>query len=315
MDSTLSTTAARRVVANAAGYWGGQFSDAQGETMTILVSDSYAQDPAIPQRWANYLGSLLHGSELSLLTLYLAPANEVTQTCGPGALACYNNRRSLIVAPGTDPSFDVSSEAVVVHEYGHHVAAHRSNAPWAAIDWGTKRWATAIGVCAATRANAAFPGAEDNAHYALNPGEGFAESFRVLNQRRLGVIETPWEIVSRVFYPDAARLTALEQDVASPWTSNTTTALKGAFAKTGASRREYAIATPLDGTFAVTLTARARLTLSVLNGAGKVVGQSRTTASSPKAQVTVAVCGARASKLRIARVAGSGAYILAVSKP
>ena len=58
----------------------------------------------------------------------------------------------------TLPSRDLSAEAIIAHEYGHHVAANRSNAPWAALDWGTKRWATYIQVCGRARDGRALPG-------------------------------------------------------------------------------------------------------------------------------------------------------------
>ena len=39
-------------------------------------------------------------------------------------------------------------EYVLAHEYGHHIAAWRSNAPWEAVDWGPKHWASAMRACA-----------------------------------------------------------------------------------------------------------------------------------------------------------------------
>src|SRR5256885_1188394 len=83
---------------------------------------------------------------------------------------------SALVVPGDDPDSGVSAEAVAAHEYGHHVAAHRSDAPWPAIDYGTKRWSSYEQVCAKTRANQLFPGAEDIPNYTRNPGEAFAET-------------------------------------------------------------------------------------------------------------------------------------------
>ncbi len=76
--------------------------------------------------------------------------------CGQGALACYGGNR--IFAPAEDPSFDLSAESVVAHEYGHHVAAHRLNPPWDAIDYGTKRWASYENVCAKARRGRVVPG-------------------------------------------------------------------------------------------------------------------------------------------------------------
>src|SRR5918911_3588761 len=225
-DPSVAAPKGSRLLARGA-FWGGRYTTPSGEAVTVYVSDSYAQDPAIPQRWANFLSSLVHGSELGLVTAYLAPLDEVQTVCGADALACYSPRDSLLVAPGDAPTSDISAEAVVTHEYGHHVAAHRSDAPWAAVDYGTKRWASYWQVCRRTRAGELHPGAESIPDYELNPGEAFAESYRVLNQRRAGLMETAWDVVDQRFYPTAQALTLLEQDVTTPWTKPTQTAYRG----------------------------------------------------------------------------------------
>src|SRR5437868_3270112 len=58
-DATLSTTSARSLAASAT--WGGTFTASTGEQVHIRVSDSYPQDPAVAQRWANFLAALVHG--------------------------------------------------------------------------------------------------------------------------------------------------------------------------------------------------------------------------------------------------------------
>jgi hypothetical protein len=83
------------------------------------------------------------------VTLLLATPDQTAHVCGGFAVACYDARGGgLLYAPGEDPSSDFSAEAVITHECGHHVAAHRSNAPWRALDWGPKRWASTMQVCA-----------------------------------------------------------------------------------------------------------------------------------------------------------------------
>jgi hypothetical protein len=295
--------------------WGGPYTASTGEQVTVYASDTYPQDPATGQRWADFLARLLHGSELSALTAYLAPLGEVESLCGFAALACYNPRDSLLVAPGDDPAADLSAEAVVAHEYGHHVAAHRSNAPWLAVDWGTKRWATAEQVCARTRAGQLFPGAEDEQRYEQNPGEGFAESYRVLNQRLLGLPESPWEVVSESLIPSAAALAGLQLDVTQPWTGNSTSSLAGSLASRARASRAYAVATPLDGTLRLTLRAprAARFALELSRGSVRV-GRA-VAAGGRAASLTATVCGTRSYRVRVARVTGGGAFRVAVSKP
>ena len=171
---------------------------------------------------ADFLATLVHGPELSTVTVLLSTPEQISNICGQDAVACYNSRGARLYAPGEDPGSDLSAEAVITHEYGHHIAANRSNAPWLALDWGPKRWASAMQVCAKARQGVLVPGAEDAVQYTENPGEGWAEGYRVLNEHKAGRPETPWQIVDQALYPTAAALTAAEQDVTTPWETGTT---------------------------------------------------------------------------------------------
>ena len=317
-DATLPPRLDSDVRARLSTSWGLRLLTQQGEMATIRVSDAYPQDPSRVQRWANFLGTLVHGPELSSLTVYLAPLTEVQSLCGFAAVACYSAQRALAVVPGEDPGGGTSAEAVLAHEYGHHVAANRVNPPWSAVDRGTKRWASYVQVCRRTRAGELFPGAENPFQYERNPGEGFAEAYRLLNERRAGRVETPWEVVDRSLYPDDTALALLEQDVVSPWTRNTSNVLRGSFARAGTSRRTFTTTAGLDGTLAVTLRApaRARLSLAIVDAGGRVVSRSaRTRAGSATARATTTICGARSFRLRVTRTSGSGSFQLTVSKP
>jgi hypothetical protein len=220
-DTLIGPPTTRALAPN--GYWGGQYRTNAGELVTIYASNSYPMDASLGQRWADFLSSLVHGSEISSVTVLLSTPGQIEGVCGQDALACYSARGSLLYAPGEDPTSSFSAEAVVAHEYGHHIAANRNNAPWDALDWGPKRWASAIQVCARAKKGELAPGAEDPVRYESNPGEGWAETYRVLNQRKLGVPESPWQIVSQSLYPTTAVLAAAELDVTSPWASDTTT--------------------------------------------------------------------------------------------
>ncbi|HZO62601.1 MAG TPA: hypothetical protein VFB35_06425, partial [Gaiellaceae bacterium] len=224
--------------------------------MTIYVQDELlAADPALPQRFAEYLTTLLHGSELSTLNLYLATADRVHELCGAGALGCYSPKATAIVALGQDYR-GIAATSVVTHEYGHHVANARANDPWPAVDWGTKRWASYVNVCKRERGGELFPG-DEASEYELNPGEDFAETYRVLNERRLGLQEMPWQVVHPSLYPDQGALDALAQDVSTPWTGNRMSTMQGRLTAR-ATGRGFRLQTPLDGTFSVSLQAPAR---------------------------------------------------------
>jgi hypothetical protein len=306
-DSTLS---AKLAVPSAS--WGGPYRTASGESVMIFASNTYPVDPAVGQRWAEFLASLVHGSELSSVIVFLAPASQVERLCGQDAVACYSPPDRLLVAPGEDPEADLSAEAVITHEYGHHVAANRSNAPWDALDTGTKRWASSIQVCTRARKGDLAPGAEDPVQYEINPGEGFAESYRVLNERKAGRAETPWQIVSDLLYPNQAALQALELDVTTPWVRETTTTRAGRF--TRASRtRTFTVPTQLDGRLKVSLRASAGTSLSLdVFAASTRVGHAAGTGTLAR---SATICGTRSYRVRVRALKGNGSFSLAVSKP
>jgi hypothetical protein len=300
MDSTLGRLAVP------GSFWGGATTASTGEQVTIFVSRSYPEDPAVTQRWANFLASLVHGSELSSVTVYLETPSEVSRTCGgEDILGCYG--RDTLIAPGED-SGGIAAESVITHEYGHHVAANRADTPWPAVDWGTKRWSSYIQVCARTKAHQLFPGAETSLEYQFNPGEVFAESFRVLNEQRLGLPVAPWDVVDKSLQPDAEALTLLQEDVLTPWTANTASQISGRFAPGGTSVRTYNVAETLDGGFAVSVRTSAHVRVQLLK-AGRVVSHGTTSAR------TTICGGSRNYTVRITRTSGSGAFTLSISKP
>ena len=285
---------------------------ATGETVKIHLSKRLyvSPDAEVAQGWADFFDSLVHGTELETLDAYLLTLNEVQNTCGPGALACYGGNQ--IIAPAQDPQFDLSAESVAAHEYGHHVAAHRLNNPWEAVETGTKRWASHENVCLKASKDIYFPGAEDPRHYVYNPGEGFAEAYRVLYERKLGLQEASWDIVTEQLYPDNTALTLLEQDVTSPWTRNITLTRSGAVSKRFKSRA-FVVPTKLDGRISVRLTspAKAKFRLDILSPASKSLAHR--SGKSPSASALV--CGDRALRVRVNRISGAGAFRLAISLP
>ena len=205
-----------RAVQAALTGWGGTYTTASGEHVTVYSSFSYPVDNARNQAWADFLAGLVHGSELSRVRVYFAPLAEVAQSCGDEADGCYFPTTQQLVVIGEDDQY-ATVEEVLTHEYGHHVAYNRSNAPWAAVAWGAKRWASYENVCARRAAGTAFPG-DEGANYLRNPGESFAESFLQLNEARAGTERTPW-FYDDEFRPDDAALAALEQDVTQPWSA------------------------------------------------------------------------------------------------
>jgi hypothetical protein len=280
--------------------WGGGFTTAGGESVDLWVSDAYAEDRASGQGWVDYLAQLVHGPELSRVTVFLGKPDEVEFLCGYGAIACYEPAEGLIMAPAEDVPGLVTAEAALTHEYGHHVSQNRLNTPWDAGEYGTKRWATQVGVCAAVARHRLFPG-DQAGHYRLNPSEIYAESYRVLNERRLGRIESPWAIVENRYYPDEAGLRALERDVVAPWRTNTTVT------RSASAPRAVTVSTPLDGSLEVQLTGP-RYELALTDATGKVLARS------PGGSLRGLVCGQRSLSVRVTG-RPRGAFTLRISRP
>jgi hypothetical protein len=290
-------------------YWGGPHTAATGETVQVFASDTFPQNPALTQSWADFLARLAHGQELSEVEVYLLPLAEIRGICGRGAIGCYSPRDETIVTIADDIPGGPTAESVLTHEYGHHVATNRINPPWDAGDWGTKRWASAANVCARALMGRLFPG-DEGANYQLNPGEGMAESYRVLNERRLGTPESPWDVVDLSLYPTEAALRSLEQDVLDPWRANTVVTRSSSFRRVGTKTRTLAVSTPLDGNIQVRLNAPSgRFSLALTSG-------SRVIARTTSRTLTATVCGQRSLSVRVVRSArGLGAFTVRIARP
>ncbi len=305
-------SAGRPAAAAPPGWVGGAFKAATGETVTVYVSSTYTPEQVAPQQWAEFFAGIPHGSELGSVVVRIATPDEVAALCGGDALGCYDARE--LVIPGS--SYDgVAPEHVARHEYGHHIAAHRSNPPWRAADWGPKRWATAARVCTRSEQRTAFPG-DDGTHYRLDPGEAFAESYRVFAERKAGAALATWGLVDGSFFPDQAALRAVEQDVATPWTRSITTRTSARFTAGGPRRRLVSVRTPLDGE----LTAELKLppgrldTLQLLAPDGHVLARGLWSGTRTR-RLTFVVCGQRKLSLLVTSAGKPGRFDLTLSRP
>jgi hypothetical protein len=292
-------------------WWGGTYTAFTGERVHVYISAAYPRDDALGQRWANALASLLHGSELSLVRAYVAPHAHVQQICGRRALGCYGDQELVTIGDAVD---GVSAEEVLRHEYGHHVAANRQNPPWAAVAWGTKRWASYMNVCTRAATGMAFPG-DQGGGYTLNPGEAFAEAYRVVNEVRNGAPNFTWELADYSFRPDTAALRAVEEDVVHPWTQPRTRVVKARFA--GRSRSwTYVLSTPLDGDLALTLSTPLGSThgVEIRTGDQRVLARGLWSGSG-KQTLNYRVCGERSVVVRVTRQAGVPRFTLRIDAP
>ena len=294
-------------------YRGGPITTSTGEVVDVRVSEALLLETSTPEGWAEFLVNLTHGPEIAELTTYILTFAEVQEICGSRALGCYGDDR--MVAPG-EIAADISPEEVVRHEYGHHIANHRQNPPWVAIDWGPKLWSSAAGVCARVGRREAYPG-DQGSNYALNPGEAWAETYRLMDERKVGITSATWQIVASTFFPSEAALQAAELDVTKPWAAPRTTVSTRVFGKRTPKVWWIRLATPLDGEFRITATVPSGGTHEVaLVGANRatVVKRARWTGQRVK-RLDGTVCGQRSYFVRVTQAGALGRVRVSVTVP
>jgi hypothetical protein len=302
-----------RLESVADAFRGGPTVASTGETVDVRVSEGLSAETSTPEAWAEFLTHLEHGPELAQLTLYIVTFEEMQAVCSDQALGCY--AANTIVAPG-ETAFDTTPEEIVRHEYGHHVAFHRLNPPWAAVDWGPKRWASALNVCARVAQNALYPGNEST-QYRLNPGEAWAETYRILQERKAGITTGSWQIVDSSFFPSDAVLQVAEQDVVHPWTGPTTRTFTRVFRKKTARVWWIPLSTPLDGDYRLAATVPERGTVDVAlvsSNRSSVVKRAQWVGQRSK-RAAGTICGQRSLFVRVTEKGLLGRVRVTVTTP
>ena len=229
----------------AAEAHGRTYLTASADAQPVQVLRSSAPDPVADQALVDFLGTLVHGRELGALRVQVGAPAEITEICGGGrVVACYALGANRMYVP--DRAVEGAPlEYVLAHEYGHHLASWRSNAPWDAVDWGPKHWASAMRVCTLVRERELYPG-NQGAHYLDDPGEGFADSYAHISHPSV-----PWQF-NALMRPTAAAFSAIRRDVLRPWTGPRTRTFRG---RLGPDRhtRTFRLRLRLDGNVRVAL--------------------------------------------------------------
>jgi hypothetical protein len=304
---------ANRLAQAAIAFRGGPITTSTGETVDVRVSDALPVEASTPEGWAEFLAKLTHGPEIAELTMYVVSFEEVQEICGSRALGCYG--RDEMIVPGETVS-DISPEEIVRHEYGHHVAANRLNAPWSAVDWGPKRWASSANVCARVSRREAFPG-DQGSNYANNPGEAWAEAYRLMDERKAGITSATWSIVSSAFFPSEAALQAAEADVLQPWAPARAKASTRVFGPRTPKVWWIPLSTPLDGDYRISATVPPSGTQEVALVATNrrtVIGRAQWVGQRVK-QLQGIVCGQRSLFVRVTQRGALGRVRVSVTTP
>lgn len=275
--------------------------DGSEATITVSVTPACAESCNVtdPQRVADFIGSLIHGDEVDLLTVQLDSETQLGFDCGFGAEACYFSGENKIViggyeeADGDGATFDF----VLAHEYGHHVAEHREMpAPFGdAIDWGPERWASVENVCQGKRHGRLFPG-DEGTHYFEDPGEAFAEAFA---HYRFPETSIAWRYASAL-KPTPASLAAVREDTLNPWQGRKRFTLSGHVPARGEGAAVESLRTPLDGTVSLRPSSLrgSGYELALRSRAGRFLRSSRH-GLNPRHQLDYTVCGQHRLSLQI----------------
>jgi hypothetical protein len=279
---------------------------ADGQTVDVVVSSTYAAAPPAAQSYVDFLDGLAHGTELSKLTLSIVTPAEIAGACGAqqgdGVLACYIPASATMVVPGEQTEADATTSYLVAHEYGHHIAANRDNPPFTAVDYGPKYWASTENVCTRVLAGKLAPGNEAE-YYQYNPGEAWAETYAWLKYP-----QTSWRYTG-LLKPDAAAYAAARKDVETPWTASTVKTFTGTMGSSS-TQREFSFTLTLDGAISFQLKGpkNSDFDLRVV-ASGKAQGTTDARGSSDRLTfATACVTTPEKVRVQVRRRAGAGAF-------
>ena len=222
---TILSGSRRLQAATRAGRWGGATTANDGETVDIFVSDTYPVDPTVTQSFADFVVQLYHGTSCRRNLLHGSARGAAVRTPGGSrAVATTRSRRRSSFPARTcrtrtgrrrrrcwcTSTVTTSRETARTRRGPPRTGERSAGRPRS----GSARGSSAEARFRATRGS----------NYLLNPGEAWAETYRLLNFDKQTwpswTVLAPWN-VDQSFYPDATALQAAEEDVLDPWTGPT----------------------------------------------------------------------------------------------
>jgi hypothetical protein len=168
----------------------------------------------------------------------------------------------------------------------------------------------------------AFPG-DESLHYDQNPGEAWAETYRLLEERKASIFTATWQIVSPSFFPNDAAYAAAERDVLQPWTASQATTYRTQFTKKGKKVWVVHLQPALDGNINVkaSLPKGGLYDVALLGANRRTVLKHGVSSGARVERLAAGVCGQRSLFLQVtdkatAKVkAGTGRVAVTVSTP
>ena len=171
-------------------------------------------------------------------------------------------------------------------------------------------------MCARVTRKEAFPGNEGS-NYARNPGEAWAETYRLMDERKAGITTATWPIIEQSFYPSEAALQAAERDVLQPWTAGKTTLSTRVFGKATKKVWWIPLQTPLDGDLRISATlpsAGSHEVALVAANRRTVIRRAQWVGQRVK-KLTGSVCGQRTLFIRVTQSGALGRVRVSAATP
>lgn len=94
------------------------YHDRRGRPIRVIARTRAVE----PRAYADILKDAVHGTEIAQVTVLIVGGERIPQLCSPGAGGCYLRASQTIVVPAGTRS---QVEHALLHEYGHHLDAHR----------------------------------------------------------------------------------------------------------------------------------------------------------------------------------------------
>lgn len=164
------------------------------------------------------LDGLLHGQEISAVTVTIVPQSSIATQCGAGAAACYrwsSRGDAVMFVPNLAPA---QVRGSLTHEYGHHVDATRPHLAGAGGLDGTAGWWRARGI--ATLLGQGQVAWDYSRGWDRSIAEVFAEDYKLTNlpgeTSRIGWLGPPPPPVSDAIRADLAGPTVAPAPPAQP---------------------------------------------------------------------------------------------------